>query len=232
MKRFERLRMFIVIILGGLALGLLTWGIGKVYLELVGHSGGVKTQSAQKSNLPTDQGKGAVLVLPKAAFWTCQLGVFKSEENAQACLKQLGELASAGGVISENPWIVGIGLGHSAQELGGLKQSLAQKGVFVVVKRIELPERTFRITGNGSRLTMELLTNVNSLLQNGISPQILAQEQQAWNSLAGSHPPAELVQLHQLYSRLGEQSGPEERCSLGLSLYFQAMRIINDFSGK
>ncbi|WP_407306840.1 SPOR domain-containing protein [Desulfosporosinus sp. SB140] len=232
MKNFERLRILIVVILGMLALGLLTWGIGRVYLELVGHSGGVKAKNVPTSNQQTDQSKGTMLVLPKVTFWTCQVGVFKSEENAQSCLGQLRELGYTGEVISTNPWVVGIGLGHSAKELSELKQTLASKGISIVVKKVELPERTFRIAGNGSRLTMELLSNVNSVLQDGLSPQLLAQEQQAWDSQAGDHSPSELAQLHQLYSKLRQQTNPEEQRVLGLSLYFQSTRIINAFSGK
>lgn len=232
MRNFERLRILMVVMLGMIALGLLTWGIGKVYLELVGNSGGVKTQNVLNRNRQADSTKQTMFVLPKVSFWTCQIGVFQNEENALACQKQLRELAFNGGVISSKPWVVGIGLGHSAKELSGLKQSLAQKGVPAIVKQVELPERTFRIAGNGSSLTVKLLSNVNTLLQEGVSAQILAQEKEVWDSQVGDHPPKELVQLHQLYTQLREQTNPEVQCTLKLSLYFEAERIINVLSGK
>lgn len=232
MRSFERLRILMVVMLGMIALGLLTWGIGKVYLELVGNSGGVNTQKVLNRNQQTDSPKETLFVLPKVTFWTCQIGVFKNEENALSCQKQLREFGLAAGVISTNPWVVGMGLGHSAEELSGLKQALAQKGVPAIVKQIELSERTFRIGGNGSSLTMELLSNVYTLLQEGVSAQILAQEKEVWDSQAGDHPPKELAQLHQLYSQLREQTNPEVQRALGLSLYFDAARIINVFSGK
>jgi hypothetical protein len=231
MKYFERLRILVVVLLGMSALGLLTWGIGKVYLELVGHSGGAGLQ-AQTSNQKIDGFQNNVLILPKASFWTCQIGVYKNEENAQACLKQLKQLNYPVGVISSNPWIVGIGLGHTASDLSGLKQLLAEKGIHVLVKQVELPERTFRVAGNGSRLTAELLLNVNTLLQQGLSPQILNQEKQIWDDLAGDRSPSELEQLHQLYNVLREKNSIEEQRLWGLAIFFEAVRIINVLSGK
>ncbi|AFM43171.1 hypothetical protein Desaci_4321 [Desulfosporosinus acidiphilus SJ4] len=230
MKNFERLRILAALVLGIIGLGLLTWGIGKVYLELVGHSGGITAQKVKNGGRPADQTD--IFVLSKATFWTCQIGIFKSEENAQSCLKQLKELSYSGGIISHNPWIVVLGLGHTAEELNGLKQALAEKGIHALIKQVKLPERTFRVTGNGSHLTMELLANVNAILQEGINSQRLAEEFQLWNSLAGDYSPSQLVQLHNIYNLLREKSDPEEQHLLGLSLYFEAMRIINKFSGN
>lgn len=232
MKGLERIRIVILLILGMMALGLLTWGIGKVYLELVGQSSRVKAERIQKSQKVSNALDGTVLILPEATFWTCQVGVFQSESNAQLSREKLQVLAFNAEMLNANPWTVGIGLGHSANELKGIRQSLAEKGIPTVPKQIVLPERTFRVAGNGSQLTVELLTNVNAILQKGLTAEALAKEKQVWDDLAGDHPPKELEALHQLYSRVREKTNFEEQSAMGLSLYFESQRVINKFSGK
>jgi len=150
MKVMEQIRVVVVLILGMMALGLLTWGIGKIYIELVGQSRGAHPDN------------NTVLVLPEVTFWTCQVGVFQNESNAQMSKEQVKMLGIKAEVISSNPWVVGIGLGHSASELKGLRTFLAEKGISTVPKQITLPERSFRVAGNGAQLTVELLTNVNN----------------------------------------------------------------------
>ncbi|EGW38405.1 hypothetical protein [Desulfosporosinus sp. OT] len=231
-KGLERIRIVIVLILGMMALGLLTLGIGKVYLELVGQSSRVKAEGSQKSQQVSNTLDGTVLVLPKATFWTCQVGVFQNETNAQLTRERLQVLALDAEVLNANPWIVGIGLGHSANELKRMRQFLAEKGIQTIPKQIELPERSFRVAGNGSQLTAELLTNVNTILQKGMTAEVLAKEEQAWNSLAGEHPPKELEALHQMYNRIRAKINSEDQNALGLSLYFESQRVINKFSGK
>lgn len=232
MKGLERIRIVIVLILGMMALGLLTWGIGKVYLELVGQSSRAKTVGIQKSQKVSNTRDGTVLVLPEATFWTCQVGVFQSESNAQLSREKLQALAFNAEVISANPWTVGIGLGHSANELKGMRQSLSEKGIPTVPKQIVLSERTFRVAGNGAQLTVELLKNVNTILQKGLIAEALAKENQVWDTLAGDHPPKELEALHQLYSGVRAKTNFEEQSALGLSLYFESQRVINKYSGK
>jgi len=232
MKGLERIRIVIVLILGMMALGLLTWGIGKVYLELVGQSRRIKVEETQKSKKTSNTVDGIVLVLPKATFWTCQVGVFQNESNAQLNREKLQGLALNAEVIGDNPWTVGIGLGYSANELKGTRQALAEKGIPTIPKQMVVPERTFRVAGNGSQLTMELLTNVNTILQKGLTVEALAKEKQVWDTLAGDHPPKELEGLHQLYSRIRAKPNIEEQSVLGLSLYFESQRVINKFSGK
>ena len=232
MKGFERIRIVIVLILGMMSLGLLTWGIGKVYLELVGQSSRVKAEGTQKSPKTPDALDGIVLVLPEATFWTCQVGVFQSENNAKLTKEKLQVLAIDAEVLNTNPWMVGIGLAHTANELKGIRQSLAEKGIPTIPKQIVLPERTFRVAGNGSQLTMKLLTNVNTILRKGLTAEALVEENQVWDTLAGEHPPKELETLHQLYSQVRAKTNSEEQSALGLSLYFEFQRVINKFSGK
>lgn len=232
MKGYERIRIVIVLILGMMVLGLLTWGIGKVYLELVGQSSRMKVEGTQQNQKVSKALDGSVLVLPKVTFWTCQLGVFQNESNAQLSREKFQVLAFNAEVLGADPWTVDIGLGHSANELKGMRQSLAEKGIPTVPKQIVLPEQTFRVAGNGSRLTMELLTNANTILQNGLTAETVAKEQEIWDALAGDHPPKELEELHQLYSRIRTKTNVEEQSALGLSLYFESQKVINKFSGK
>lgn len=220
MKVFEKVRIVIVLVLGIMALGLLTWGIGKAYLELVGQSRSVKVERVND------------LILPEAKFWTCQVGVFQSESNARLRKEQLKVLSINAEVINENPWTVSVGLGHSPDDLKGLKQSLIEKGIPTVPKQMVLSERTFRVAGNGSQLTAELLTNVNSMLQEGLTTQALAKEKQSWDSKAGDNPPKDLQGLHLVYNQLRGKTSLEEQYTLGLSLYSESQRIINKFSGK
>ncbi len=228
MKVFEKIRIVIVLMLGIMALGLLTWGIGKAYLELVGQSRSVKAEGVR--NLSTD--KDTVLILPEAKFWTCQVGVFQNESNARSRKEQLNVLSIRAEVISENPWTVSVGLGHSAEDLKGLKQTLLEKGVPTVPKQRVLSERTFRVAGKGSQLTVDLLTNVNSMLQEGLTTQALAKEKQLWDSQAGNNPPKDLEGLHLVYNQLRGETSLEGQSSLGLSLYSESQRVINKFSGK
>ncbi len=232
MRLSERIRVVVILIMGIMAIGLLTWGVGKIYLELVGQS------SREKANLVQPRSKDAnlltdtVLILPEVKFWTCQVGVFQSEKNAQLRKEQLRMLNLNAEVISADPWTVGIGLGHSADELKGLRQSLAEKEIPTVPKQVALPERSFRVAGNGSQLTVELLTNVNNILREGLTAEALDKEKQSWNALAGDNPPKDLEGLHQFYSKIREKTVIEDQKAFGLSLFFETQRVINTLSGK
>ena len=231
MKIVEQFRVVIVLILGIVALVLLTWGIGKIYLELLGQSSRKHTVSVQAQNKETTN-QDSILVLPQATFWTCQVGVFQNESNAQSIKEQLKVKGLKPEVISANPWVVGIGLGHSANELKDLRLRLEEKGVLTVPKQILLQERSFRVTGNGIQLTTQLLTNVNDILKKGITKETLAREEQLWKTQAGEHPPKDLEDLHQTFSQIRAKTTLEEQKTLGLSLFFESQRVINKFSGK
>ena len=233
MRLSERVRVIVVLTLGAMAIGLLTWGVGKIYLELVGQSSRQKAATVQKISKETNPLTDTVLTLPEAKFWTCQIGVFQSDKNAQVKKQQLMVMNLQAEVISANPWIVGIGLGHSAEELKGLRQALTDKGISTVPKQIVLPQRSFRVAGNGSQLTVELLTNVNTILQNGLTAEALVKEKQAWDTLAGDKPPTQLVGLHEFYSKAREKATFEDqKAALSLSLFFEYQRVINKLSGK
>lgn len=231
MKLMAQIRVVIVLILGMLALGLLTWGIGKIYLELVGQSSRGQSSVVQSGQKDTDD-NNLVLVLPKVTFWTCQIGVFENEMNARKSKEQLMQLGFKAEVINSNTWFVGIGLGNSASELKGLRSSLAANGIPTIPKQIELPERTFRVAGSGAQLTVDLLTNVNDILKGEVITEALVKESQLWNAQAGNRPPKGLEQLHYDFSLIREKSTPEEQRALGLSLFNESQRVIKLLSGK
>lgn len=228
----DRFRVVLVLILGIIALALLTWGIGKIYLELIGQSSHEHTADVQTTADYEKTNQETILNLPKVNFWTCQAGVFQQEHNAQLIKDQLTVLGFEAEVISANPWIVGIGLGHSANELEGLRQVLEERGFSTIPKQIILPERTFRVSGNGGQLTAELLKNVNTILEKGFQEELLAREEQLWTAQAGEHPPKDLERLHQLYGDIRGKSTQEEQKAVGLSIFFESERVINKFSGK
>ncbi len=227
-----RIKAVIMLIVGIIAIGLLTWGVGKIYIELLGKSSHANITPVQTVSTDTNTLTGNVLTLAAAKFWTCQVGVFQSDKNAQIKKEQLMVLNLKAEVISTNPWTVGIGLGHSAEELKGLKQALTDKGIATVAKQFELPERSFRVTGNGTQLTAELLTNVNTILQVGLTPEALVKENQVWNALAGDHPPTQLEGLHLVFNKIREKTTVIDQKVLALSLYFESQRVINKLSGK
>lgn len=232
MRLSERIRVVVVLIVGIMAIGLLTWGVGKIYLELVGQSSRKKAEAVQFRSKDADPLTDTVLILPEVKFWTCQVGIFQSERNAQLRKEQLRVLDLNPEVISTDPWTVGIGLGHSADELKGLRQSLANKEISTIPKQVVLPERSFRVAGNGLQLTVELLTNVNTILHEGLTVEALVKEKQAWNALAGDYPPKELEGLHKFYNKIREKNTFEDQKALGLTLFFESQRVINRFSGK
>lgn len=215
-----------------MALSLLTWGIGKVYLDLVVQGNGVKAGGVNKLGQESSSLKSIVLILPEAKFWTCQVGVFQTESNAQLRKEQLNVLNINTEVISANPWLVCIGLGHSADDLKGLKQVLADRGITTIFKQIGLSDRTFRVAGNGSQLTAELLTNTNAILRDGLTPQVLEKEKKIWDTGATAYPLKNLEGLHHIYDQLRAKSQLEDQFALGLSLYSEHQRVINKLSGK
>ena len=228
----ERIRVVVVLIVGLMAIGLLTWGVGRIYLEIVGQASSEKAESVQYRSKDANPLPDIVLILPEVKFWTCQVGVFQNENNAQLRKEQLRVLNLNAEVIRTDPWTVGIGFGHSADELKGLRQSLADKEISTVPKQVVLPERSFRVVGNASQLTVELLTNVNTILQEGLTAEALIKEKQAWNALAGDYPPKELDGLHQFYCKVREKTTFEDQKALILSLFLEFQMVINKLSGK
>lgn len=231
MRVLDQLRVVLVLILGIMALALLTWGIGRIYLELLGQSSHEYSLKAQSQSIEKTS-QDTILTLPKVGFWTCQVGLFQNEHNAQLLRDQLMVMGYKAEIVNVKPWMVGIGLGHSAEELKGLRLLLEEKGFPSIPKQIVLAERSFRVAGNGGQLTAELLKNANTILGTGFSKEVLTREEQLWLAQAGEHPPLDLERLHEFYNQLRAKKTLEEQKIIGFSLFFESERIINRFSGK
>lgn len=232
MRLSERIRIVIVLSVGLLAIALLTWGVGKIYLELIGRSGAQASLTGQGSYPDAAQLTEPIMVLPEVAFWTCQIGVFQMEENAYGRKEQLKALNVEAEVFGSDPWTVGTGWAASADGLKELAEELAAQGVPTIPKQIVLPERSFRVAGNFSQLTRELLTNVNTILREGLTAEALADERQVWSTWAGDHPPKELEALHEIFERMREQTAAGREKDFVFSLFFESQRVINALSGK
>lgn len=231
MKIVDQFRVLVVLILGLVALALLTWGIGRIYLELIGQPGQKHVAEAQSFQDHQKSSANLILKLPKTSFWICQAGIFQNEENAQLIKGQLQVAGYTAEIIGANPWTVGVGLGHSAADVAELRERLAAQGIQTIPKQIQLPERSFRVGGNGAELTAAMLTNVNTILDKGFTEEVLNQEEQLWAALAGDHPPKDLAALHENYGRIRSQNLTGQK-NMGLSLFFEFQRIINTYSGK
>lgn len=232
MSLSERIRVVIVLGLGILAIGLLTWGVGKIYLELVGQSGIRNVSTAIQAEGRLDSAEDSVLILPEVKFWFCQMGVFQSEQNAYGRKEELRQLGLGAEVIGSNPWIVGLGWSQSSENLQVWCDYLAGQGIETLTKQITLEERSFRVAGTATQLTVELLTNANAVLQEGITAELLIREQQIWDALAGDHPPKELEGLHNIYNQMRAGTTDEGQKVLICTLFCESQRVINILSGK
>ena len=232
MRIYERIRFILILVSGLMALSLLTWGIGRSYLDIMGRSDTAKNENAGELAQKAGSSSSTLLVLPEAKFWTCQVGVFQNESNAEQRQEQLKVLNIKAEIIGSNPWLVCLGLGHTADDLQGLKQVLLERGVGALTKQIQLSQRTFRVTGNGSQLTAELLLNTNAILRSGITTQVLEKEKELWVAKAGLNTFKDLEVLHGIFEQLREKTRSDEQIALGLELFLQYQTIINKLSGK
>lgn len=137
----------------------MTWFFGYTYVKLV---------TQPKSPTPTPQSpvdqNEFLLTLDPIGFWTCQIGVFNSEENALKEKERLKQLGWDAQIISSNPFIVAVGLGYSKEEVLPIQELLKEGGVVSVPKSVSSPERAFRIRGVGAIQTAEILEGVNVFL--------------------------------------------------------------------
>ncbi|WP_242825408.1 SPOR domain-containing protein [Desulfitobacterium dichloroeliminans] len=102
--------------------------------------------------------------MDKIEFWTCQMGVFNSERNANQEKERLQKLGWDAQVISKDPFIVAIGLAYAKDELLPIQELLKEGGMVTVPKFMTNPERAFQIRGIGAKETAEILVGVNTYL--------------------------------------------------------------------
>lgn len=98
-------------------------------------------------------------------FWTCQIGVFRSEENAQEEKARLDQLGWDAQIVSTNPWVLGIGYDHSQEKLQVIREQLKEGGIVSVPKKIQIAERAYVIRGNGAEQTARALQAVQTYLR-------------------------------------------------------------------
>jgi hypothetical protein len=154
-------------IVGLFCLGIMvwmTWFFGYTYIRMV-------TQSKKLTNpTPSVQEQSETrLNLSGLEFWTCQIGVFNSEENASRERGRLEKLGWEAHIISKNPWIVGVGFALSQDELTFAREQLKEGGIVSVPKQIKLPERAYRIRGAGAEQTARILEAVHLFLKTPFS---------------------------------------------------------------
>lgn len=67
-------------------------------------------------------------------FWTCQVGVFKSWENAQRERLRFQQGGWDARILCKEAYIVGVGFAHTQEELTNVKRFLEEGGVATVPK--------------------------------------------------------------------------------------------------
>lgn len=141
----------------------MTWFFGYTYVRMVAHP--ENAAPSQPSATNQEEQAEATLTLSNLEFWTCQIGVFQSEDNAREEKTRLKQLGWEPQIVSKNPFILGMGLAHSAEELIVIREYLKQAGIVSVPKRFQIPERAYRIRGNGAEQTAHILEAVHSFLK-------------------------------------------------------------------
>lgn len=200
----------------------MTWFFGYTYVKLVTQP----KSPTPPSKISADQNE-FLLTLDPIGFWTCQAGVFNSEENARKEKERLQQLGWDAQIISKNPFIVGIGLGYSKEEVLPIQELLKEGGVVSVPKSVSSPERAFRIRGAGAVQTAEVLEGVNAFLNTPYATResILPQ----FESLMLSTPHTVLAKLHEvsILTYKAERTLPlEMRKIMSLHLYGEYLETI------
>jgi hypothetical protein len=149
-----------------IGVGVLVWMtgfLGNTYIRLVTESRTNVSQSITDSN--SAQATEAQVSLAELNYWTCQVGVFQSEENARIEKSRLEQMGWETQIVSQNPWIVGIGFAHEQEELNVLRERLKEGGVENVVKHFVIPEQAYKISGSGAEQTAQILSAVQNFLK-------------------------------------------------------------------
>lgn len=143
-----------------LALVWMTRFFGYTYIRMLAEP----KSSPQSTPNPSVQ-EQSQLNLSGLEFWTCQIGVFRSEENAQEEKDRLDQLGWEAQVISADPWVLGIGFDHSQEGLQVIREQLKEGGIVSVPKKFQIAERAYLIRGNGAEQTARALQAVQTYLR-------------------------------------------------------------------
>ncbi|MEL1133916.1 SPOR domain-containing protein [Desulfitobacterium sp. THU1] len=136
-----------------------TYYFGYTYVKLV-----TQPKDTHSTSPSTSERERFLLTLDKIEFWTCQMGVFNSEKNANKEKERLQQLGWDAQVISKDPFVVAIGFAYAKDELLGIQELLKEGGMVTVPKLMINPERAFQIRGTGAKKTAEILKGVNTYL--------------------------------------------------------------------
>jgi hypothetical protein len=159
MIKFNRLKRVGIglIVFGGLVW--MTWFFGYTYVRMA-----TQPKNLTKPIPSTQELSESRIDLSELEFWTCQIGVFNSEENAKQEKDHLEQLGWEAQIITKNPWIVGVGFAQSQQELSIVREHLKEGGIVSVPKNIKLSEHSYRIKGTGAEQTAQILEAVHLFL--------------------------------------------------------------------
>lgn len=160
MKKFKWQKVLItvvVVIIGMCGIGWFTWNIGQLFLNIVSKSP-VEDQNSVKVT------SSEILILPKLDFWTCQIGVFKDEKNAQQMQGHSIAKGWKAEVIEGDHFIVAVGIFTSKEEAGFHNQIMEQKGIASWVKNESFPELHYKVNGQNVEKISTILRLSNFLI--------------------------------------------------------------------
>ncbi|AHF07934.1 SPOR domain-containing protein [Desulfitobacterium metallireducens] len=147
-----------------IGMGILVWMtgyLGNTYIRMITEAKTNVSQSATESTSAPE----AQVTLAELNYWTCQVGVFKAEENAILEKSHLEQLGWETQIVSQSPWTVTIGFAHEQEELNELREGLKEGGVVNVAKHFVVPGQSYKITGSGAEQTAQILLTVHSFLE-------------------------------------------------------------------
>ena len=147
-----------IVLFGLVVIVWITWFFGYTYVKLVTQP---KNPAPSSSNRTQSE---LLLTLNPIGFWTCQIGMFNSEGNALKERERLQRLGWDAQIVARDPFIVGVGLAYSKEEVLPIQELLKEGGVVSIPKIINSPQRVFRISGNGGIQTAKILEGVNAFL--------------------------------------------------------------------
>jgi len=146
----------IMVILGLSAVGWFVWYTGKMFVGLVSSETAVTSENPSETN-------SEILNLPEIKLWTCQIGVYKDKENAEALLQNLHNKGWQAVIISKEPYQVAVGAFGSDEEALFCYQGLLENGIDSWVREVTYPALHYKVSGSETETVLEILELANSL---------------------------------------------------------------------
>lgn len=164
MMKYNRLKKVGIGLLVFSSLVWMTWFFGYTYVRMA-----TQPKNLTKPTPSAQELSESRIDLSELEFWTCQIGVFNSEENARQEKNRLEQLGWEAQIITNDPWIVGVGFAYSQQELSYIREHLKEGGIVSVPKNIKILEHSYRIRGTGAEQTAQILEAVHLFLKTPLS---------------------------------------------------------------